>query len=60
MSRFEEELAVVKHIYNKAWEKNWGFVPMTGDEIDVMAKKLKPLIYPPYIWFAEMDGKPAA
>lgn len=60
MSRFEEELAVVKHIYNKAWEKNWGFVPMTGEEIDVMAKKLKPLIYPPYIWFAEMDGKPAA
>lgn len=60
MDRFAEELATVKHIYNGAWEKNWGFVPMTSEEIDAMAKKLKPLIYPPYIWFAEMDGKPAA
>jgi hypothetical protein len=50
----------VKEIYNKAWEKNWGFVPMSSEEIDAMAKKLKPLIYPPYVWFAEVDGKPAA
>lgn len=60
MDRFAEELATVKQIYNGAWEKNWGFVPMTSEEIDAMAKKLKPLIYPPYIWFAEMNGKPAA
>ncbi len=60
MDRFDEELAVVKEIYNKAWEKNWGFVPMTAGEIDAMAKKLKPILYPPYIWFAELGGKPAA
>lgn len=60
MDRFDEELATVKDLYNRAWEKNWGFVPMTSDEIDAMAKKLKPLLYPPYVWFAEMDGKPAA
>ena len=60
MDRFAEELATVKDLYNRAWEKNWGFVPMTSEEIDAMAKKLKPILYPPYIWFAEMDGKPAA
>lgn len=60
MDRFAEELATVKEIYNRAWEKNWGFVPMTSEEIDAMAKKLKPLIYPPYIWFAELEGQPAA
>ena len=60
MKRFDEDLAIVKTIYNGAWEKNWGFVPMTSDEIDAMAKKLKPIIYPPYILFAEIDGKPAA
>jgi len=60
MDRFDQELAVVKEIYNKAWERNWGFVPMTSEEIDAMAKKLKPLIYPPYIWFADLNGKPAA
>ena len=60
MDRFDEDLAIVKTIYNGAWEKNWGFVPMTSDEIDAMAKKLKPILYPPYILFAEIDGKPAA
>ncbi|MEO8585706.1 MAG: hypothetical protein ABI584_06075 [Acidobacteriota bacterium] len=60
MDRFAEELAIVKEIYNSAWEKNWGFVPMTSDEIDAMAKKLKPLIHPPWVMFVELDGKPVA
>jgi GNAT superfamily N-acetyltransferase len=60
MDRFAEELAIVKEIYNSAWEKNWGFVPMTSEEIDAMAKKLKPLIHPPWIMFVELDGKPVA
>jgi ribosomal protein S18 acetylase RimI-like enzyme len=57
MDRFDEDLAIVKSIYNAAWEKNWGFVPMTSEEIDAMAKKLKPIIHPPYILFVEIDGK---
>jgi hypothetical protein len=60
MDRFDEELSLVKDLYNRAWEKNWGFVPMTSAEIDAMAKKMKPILYPPYVWFAEVDGKPAA
>ena len=60
MNKFDEDLAIVKTIYNGAWEKNWGFVPMTSEEIDAMAKKLKPILYPPYILFAEIDGKPVA
>ncbi len=60
MDRFDEELAIVKKIYNAAWESNWGFVPMTSEEIDAMAKKLKPILYPPYVLFAEMNGEPVA
>ena len=60
MDRFAEELAVVKEIYNRAWEKNWGFVPMTSEEIDAMARKLKPLLYPPYVLFVELNGTPVA
>ncbi len=60
MDRFAEELAIVKEIYNRAWEKNWGFVPMTSEEIDAMAKKLKPLLYPPYVLFVELSGRPVA
>ncbi len=57
MNRFDEDLAILKSIYNAAWEKNWGFVPMTSDEIDAMAKKLKPILHPQYILFVEIDGK---
>ena len=60
MDRFPEELAKVKEVYNGAWERNWGFVPMTSEELDAMAKKLKDLIHPPIVWFAEAGEKPVA
>ena len=37
------DLPKIREVYNEAWEKNWGFVPMTPDEMDFMAKRLKPL-----------------
>jgi len=58
MKRFEEELGRVKSVYNEAWEKNWGFVPMTDAEIDHMAKQLKPAIVPELVRFVEVDGVP--
>jgi GNAT superfamily N-acetyltransferase len=60
MRKFDRELEIVKDIYNSAWSKNWGFVPMTGEEIDSMAKRLKPLIVPELLIIAEVDGNPAA
>ena len=60
MDRFPEELAKVKEVYNAAWERNWGFVPMTSEEIDAMAKKLKDLLYPPIVWFVESGERPVA
>ncbi len=59
MKNFIKELSAVKEIYNSAWSKNWGFVPMTDDEIDSMAKRLKPLVVPELAVMAEVDGKPA-
>ena len=58
MDKFDDDLAIVKDLYNRSWEKNWGFVPMTSEEIDAMAKKLKPILYPPWVLFIELDGKP--
>ncbi len=59
MKNFRKELAAVKDIYNSAWGHNWGFVPMTDEEIDSMAKRLKPLIVPELLIMAEVDGSPA-
>ncbi len=53
MSRFAEELGRVQRLYNAAWEKNWGFVPMTEAEMDHMAAELKPILDPELALFAE-------
>lgn len=57
MKRFKEEVEVIKQLYNAAWEKNWGFVPLTNDEIDHLAKQLKPVVVPELVCFAEKDGQ---
>jgi GNAT superfamily N-acetyltransferase len=57
MKEFDKELEKVKEVYNKAWAPNWGFIPMTDEEIDAMAKDLKPLVEPSLVLFGEIDGK---
>ncbi|MDD0852247.1 hypothetical protein HBN50_04020 [Halobacteriovorax sp. GB3] len=53
------EVDLMFDLYNKAWEKNWGFVPMTRAEFDHMAKDLKMLVKEDLIMFTEVDGKAA-
>jgi len=60
MKDFTRELEIVKEIYNSAWSHNWGFVPMTDEEISSMAKRLKPLIVPELLIMVEVNGDPAA
>jgi hypothetical protein len=60
MKNFRKELDAVKDIYNSAWGHNWGFVPMTDEEIESMAKRLKPLIVPELLIMVEVNGSPAA
>lgn len=57
MKRFKEEVELVKQLYNAAWERNWGFVPLTGAEIDHLAKQFKPVVVPELVCFAEKDGQ---
>jgi hypothetical protein len=58
MKNLNDEIMKVKEIYNNAWSKNWGFVPMTDDEINHTAKALKQIVVPEIALFAEVDGKP--
>jgi len=58
-SRFWTEVELVWQIYNSAWERNWGFVPMSRDEFMHMAKSLKPLLIPQFAFLAEVGGTPA-
>ncbi|MFQ6100028.1 MAG: GNAT family N-acetyltransferase [Anaerolineae bacterium] len=58
MRDFDREVARFKRIYNSAWEKNWGFVPMTDAEIDHTAAGLRQILDPDIVWFAEKNGEP--
>jgi len=60
MRDFKGEVERVKELYNKAWEANWGFIPMTDHEIDHLATQFKPVVVPELVPFAEIDGKVVA
>lgn len=58
--RFDEEVALVKEIYNRAWERNWGFVPLTDEEFEYQQEDLRMLLDPDIFHFAEIQGRVVA
>jgi GNAT superfamily N-acetyltransferase len=57
MRRFDDELQLVKRLYNGAWEENWGFVRYTEAEFDALARELKLIIDPNIVIFIELGGE---
>ena len=57
VKNFQHEVERIKELYNAAWEKNWGFVPMTEHEIDHLAAQFKPVVIPEMVPMAEKEGK---
>ncbi len=57
---FDAEVARIKEVYNAAWEKNWGFVPMTDAEFEKLAKDLRKLVVSDLALIAEDRGEPIA
>jgi hypothetical protein len=58
MKNFDREIAVIKDLYNRAWQRNWGAVPMTDEEFAALAKDLKPVVVPELVIIAEYKGDP--
>ena len=56
-TRRHADLQLFRDIYNCAWDKNWGFVPMTDDELDALIENLGMLVDPDLAFFAEVDGE---
>ena len=49
MSRFQEEVALLFAVHAEAWEENWGEVPVTEEEVRLIASALKVFIDPELI-----------
>ncbi|MGB5716050.1 MAG: N-acetyltransferase, partial [Gammaproteobacteria bacterium] len=59
-NRLQEDLVVLRELFNDAWAGNWGFVPFTREEFDELGRNLVRLVDENFIQIASVDGKPAA
>ena len=59
---YAAEIRRAMDVYNAAWTRNWGFVPLTEDEFAHAAKQLRPLLerFPEGAMVAEIAGRPIA
>lgn len=55
--RFRQDVEDFVSIYNRALPDHWGFVPMTAEEVQHIAKGLRWLIVPELAVAAEIDGR---
>ena len=53
------EFGLFRDIYNAAWVKNWGFIPMNDEELAALVAALGMLVEPELAFFAEIAGEPA-
>ncbi|MFN7993185.1 MAG: hypothetical protein U0Q18_06275 [Bryobacteraceae bacterium] len=58
MKRFGEEVEAIWKLYNSAWERNWGFVPMTREEFLHEAAEMKQILRPELVLVGEVQGRP--
>lgn len=60
LKSIDEEVEIVRHIFNEAWSGNWGFIPLTKEELTDLAKDLKLILDPKVAHIAEVEGEPVA
>jgi len=57
IQKLDEDAKLLKELYNTIWDKNWGFVPLTDAEFTYQVQKLKAIVWPDFVVFAEVDGQ---
>jgi len=56
----DRELQAIREIYNESMRNNWGFVPLSDDEMQASRRELEQIIDPDMFFLAEIDGRPEA
>jgi GNAT superfamily N-acetyltransferase len=56
MANFDRDVGLVWDVYNSAWSRNWGFVPMTREEFLLMGKEMKQILEPDLVLIGEAAG----
>ena len=58
MSRFDADLAAAMGLLNTAFAGNFGFVPLSPEEVAFMAAPMKRVVRPELTMFIELEGRP--
>lgn len=56
----DAEFDLIREIYNDSWSDNWGFVPLTVNEMRDIQKSVMPFADPDLAFFIYFDEEPAA
>ncbi len=59
ISRLEEELAIVRTVYNATLERNWGFVPIAMEDLLGAAEDIRAIADPRLLLIGESQGRDA-
>lgn len=57
---FQQEIEILRDIFNDAWSNNWGFIPFTEAEFAELGSSLRLFVQDDFIQIAEVNGVPAA
>jgi hypothetical protein len=56
----DSEFALIREIYNTSWSSNWGFVPLSENEMRDIQKNVMEFVDPDMVFFIEYEDEPAA
>jgi hypothetical protein len=56
----DAEFALIREIYNASWSDNWGFVPLSDDEMRAIQKDVMRFVDPDMVFFIDYEHEPAA
>ena len=59
MKHFEREAQLIREVYNSAWERNWGFVPVDDVEFTYLAHQMKTILEPSLALIGFVHDRPA-
>jgi GNAT superfamily N-acetyltransferase len=57
MKNFQSDVERVWEVYKAAWQRNWGFIPMTREEFFLMGKEMKMILKPDLVLIGEVGDR---
>ena len=57
MKDFDGDVGRVWEVYNSAWSRNWGYIPMSREEFFAMGKEMKMILKPEMVLIGEVGDR---